>query len=130
MEERRKFPRKYLMAFSSVYIQSTGKLIGYLSDLTLEGLMVISKESLEIDTKLGIYLDLPAMILSKDRALKIEVRVIWIQPDIEPTLTNIGFQFLGLTEEQKSVINQMIDAYEFRRKDGTSPLSMDNLKNG
>jgi len=130
MEERRKLPRKYLLAFSSVFKQSTGELIGYLNDLTLEGLMIISKESLEINTELGIYLDLPEMILSKERALKIQVRVIWVQPDVEPSLNNIGFQFLGLKDNQKPVINQMIDAYEFRRKDGTAPLSMDSLGHG
>ena len=130
MKERRKLPRKYLMAFSSVFNQSTGKLIGYLSDLTLDGLMVISKENPKINEEMGIYLDLPEMILAKDRALKINTRVIWIQPDVEPRLNNIGFQFLGLEEGQKPVINQMIDAYEFRRRDGTAPLSMDNRNNG
>ena len=119
MEERRKLPRKYLMAFSSVYIQNTGKLIGYLSDLTLEGLMVISKENLEVNEDLEIYLDLPEMILSKESALKINARVIWIQPDIDPRLNNIGFQFLELSEKQIPIITQMIDVYQFRREDGS-----------
>ena len=119
MEERRKLPRKYLMAFSSVYKQDTGKLIGYLSDLTLDGLMVISKEDIEINKEMEIYLDLPEMILSKERVLKINARVIWLQPDIDPRLNNIGFQFLELSEEQTPIIAQMIDAYQFRREDGT-----------
>ena len=119
MEERRKLPRKYLMAFSSVYKQDTGKLIGYLSDLTLDGLMVISKEDIEINKEMEIYLDLPEMILSKERILKINTRVIWLQPDIDPRLNNIGFQFLELSEEQTPIIAQMIDAYQFRREDGT-----------
>ncbi len=119
MEERRKLPRKYLMAFSSVYKQDTGKLIGYLSDLTLDGLMVISKEDIEINKEMEIYLDLPEMILSKERILKIKTRVIWLQPDIDPRLNNIGFQFLELTEEQTPIIAQMIDAYQFRREDGS-----------
>ena len=118
MEERRKLPRKYLMAFSSVYKQDTGKLIGYLSDLTLDGLMVISKEDIEINKEMEIYLDLPEMILSKERVLKINARVIWLQPDIDPRLNNIGFQFLELSEEQTPIIAQMIDAYQFRREDG------------
>ncbi len=119
MEERRKLPRKYLMAFSSVYKQNTGKLIGYLSDLTLEGLMVISKENLEVNEDLEIYLDLPEMILSKEPVLKINARVIWIQPDIDPRLNNIGFQFLKLSEEKIPIITQMIDVYQFRREDGS-----------
>ena len=119
MEERRKLHRKYLMAFSSVYKQDTGKLIGYLSDLTLDGLMVISKEDIEINKEMEIYLDLPEMILSKERVLKINARVIWLQPDIDPRLNNIGFQFLKLSEEKTPIIAQMIDAYQFRREDGT-----------
>ena len=117
MEERRKLPRKYLMAYSSVYEQSTGKMLGYLCDLTLDGLMVISKESLEVDKEIELYIDLPEIILHKERTLKIKARIVWLQPDIDPRLNNIGFQFLELTEKLKPVIAQMIEAYEFRRED-------------
>jgi len=122
MEERRKLPRKYLMAYSSVYEQSTGKMLGYLCDLTLDGLMVISKESLEVDAETQIYIDLPDTENFPQNIIKINARVVWINPDLDPRLNNIGFQFIDLAEEQKSIITQMINTYELQREDGTPPL--------
>ncbi|MCP4140790.1 MAG: PilZ domain-containing protein [Chloroflexi bacterium] len=116
MEERRKIARKYLMAYSSVYEQSTGKMLGYLSDLTLEGLMVIGKEELEIGRETEIRIDLPEIPAFKENFLQIGVRIIWVKPDIDPRLNNIGFNFTDISEEQKLIISEMIDIYEFRRE--------------
>ena len=116
MEERRKIPRKYLMAYSSVYEQSTGKMLGYLSDLTLEGLMVIGKEKLGIGRETEIRIDLPETPSFKENHLQIGVRVIWVQPDIDPRLNNIGFNFIDLSGEQKPIILEMIEIYEFHRE--------------
>lgn len=123
MEERRKLPRKYLVAYSSVYEQSTGKMLGYLCDLTLNGLMVISKESLEIDTETQIYIDLPDTENFPQNTIKINARVIWTNADLDPRLNNIGFQFIDLAEEQKPIITQMINTYELQRENGTPPLA-------
>ena len=127
MEERRKLPRKYLMLYSSIYEQNTGKMLGYLCDLTLDGLMVISKENLEIGKETEIRIDLPEISAFKESYLKIKVHVIWIKPDLDPRLNNIGFQFLELSEEQKPIIAQMIDSYEFRREDGSPLTSINDL---
>ena len=116
MEERRKIPRKYLMAYSSVYEQGTGKMLGYLSDLTLEGLMVIGKEKLEIGTETEIRIDLPEIPAFGENYLQIGVRVIWVKPDLDPRLNNIGFNFIDLPEKQKPIISEMIEIYEFRRE--------------
>ena len=114
MEERRKLPRKYLRGHSSIYEQSTGKIFGNLCDLTLDGLMVISQKNLEVDKEIGLYMDLPKIISHKERILKFNARLVWLKPDVDPSLNNIGFQFLKFTEEQKLVIAQIIEIYEFR----------------
>jgi len=128
MEERRKLPRKYLMAYSSVYEQSTGKMLGYLCDLTLDGLMVISKESLEVDKETEIRIDLPEIPAFKESYLKTKVRVIWLKPDLDPRLNNLGFHFLKLAEEEKPIFAKMIDTYEFRRKDGKKTTSINEFR--
>ncbi len=117
MEERRKIPRKYLMAYSSVYIQSTGRMLGYLSDLTLAGLMVIGKEEIEVGRELELHIDLPEMPPIEEKFLRIKARVVRCQPDLDPRLFNIGFEFTDLAESEKPIISQMIESYEFRRAD-------------
>ena len=116
MEDRRRIPRKYLMAFSSVYEQSTGKMLGYLSDLNLSGLMLIGKEKIAPDTEIELHLDLPEMPNISDTFLRVKARVVRSQPDLDPRLVNIGFSFIDLPEEKKPIIREMIDVYEFRRE--------------
>ncbi len=116
MEDRRKLPRKYLMAYSSVYEQSTGKIIGYLSDLNTAGLMLIGKESIPPDTEMKLHLDLPEMPNISDTYLRVKVRVVRSHPDLDPRLVNIGCVFIDLPEEKQPVINAMIETYEFRRE--------------
>ena len=116
MEDRRKLPRKYLMAYSSVYEQSTGKLLGYLSDLNLAGMMIIGKEALPPEADMKIHLDLPEMPSISDTYLRVKVRVIRSQPDLDPRFVNIGFVFVDLPKEKQPVISAMIQTYEFRRE--------------
>jgi len=116
MKEKRKLPRKYLMAYSSVFEASTGKLLGYLSDLNIGGLMIIGKEKLTIDEELLLHLDLPDMPTFGDTHLRVEAKVVRCQPDLDPRLFNIGFAFIDLPEEKKPLVEEMINTYEFRRE--------------
>lgn len=115
MDERRKLPRKYLMAYSSVYEASTGKLLGYLSDLTLGGLMLISKEQLHLEQEMMLHLDLPDMPSFGDTHLRVKARVARCQPDLDPRLYNIGFAFIDLPKDKIPLIEEMINSYELRR---------------
>lgn len=120
-EERRKLPRKYLMAYSSVYEASTGKLLGYLSDLNIGGLMLIGKEELEIESEMELHLDLPEMTNISATHLRVKARVVRCHPDIDPRLINIGFAFIDLPKEKEPLIKEMINTYEFRRETLTKP---------
>lgn len=115
IEDRRKIPRKYLMVYSSVYETSTGKVLGYLSDLNTEGLMIIGKEALELHKEMELHLDLPDMPTFGDTYLRVMARVVRCQPDLDPRLKNIGFAFIDLPKEKEVLIKEMISAYEFRR---------------
>ena len=115
MEERRKLPRKYLMAYSSVYEASTGKLLGYLSDLNVGGLMIISKEPLEPNKEIELHLDLPEIPTFGDTYLRVVARVVRCHPDLDPRLFNIGFAFVNLSKEKYPLIDEMVSTYELRR---------------
>ena len=61
MQDRRRLPRKDLMSYSQVFDLAQGKLIGYLGDLNLIGAMVIGDESLKVEEKLHISIQLPEL---------------------------------------------------------------------
>jgi Tfp pilus assembly protein PilZ len=116
MEDRRKLPRKDLMSYSQVFDLAQGKLIGYLGDLNLIGAMVIGDETLKVDDKLTISVQLPELPKINATRLVLPVRVVWCDPDLSPEYFNIGLEFELVTDEQKKIIEAVIENYEFRRQ--------------
>ncbi len=121
MQERRKFPRKDIMSYSQVFDLSQGKLIGYLGDLNLVGAMVIGNEPLKVDEKLTISIQLPELPKINTTRLALPVRVVRCHQDISPEYFNIGFEFELITDEQKNIIEAVIENYEFRRQPPNYP---------
>jgi hypothetical protein len=115
MDERRKIPRKYLMVYSRVFDRVSGKILGYLSDLNLMGAMIISDDPLPEGNSISLRLDLPDPPLFSTDHINMDARIAWCRPDIDPAFYNIGFEFDAVSDEQSKIIEDMIDAYEFRR---------------
>ncbi len=115
MQERRKEPRKNLMAYTQVYDLYGGYLIGYLGDLTLKGAMVISDKTMDENVGLTLAIELPDLPDIDVTRLALAARVVWCQQDLSPEYFNVGFEFNNATTEQKMVIQAIIDNYEFRR---------------
>jgi hypothetical protein len=115
MPERRKQPRKNLMAFSQVFNLYEGRLIGYLGDLNLSGAMVIADQPMEINIELEISIQLPELPGIDTPHLTLPVRVAWCDKDISPEFFNIGLEFQVITDEHKNIIEAVMENYEFRR---------------
>lgn len=116
MQDRRKLPRKDLMSYSQVFDLSRGKLIGYLGDLNLIGAMVIGDEAMKVDEKLTISIQLPELPGISAARLALPARVVWCHQDLSPEYFNIGMEFDLVTDEQKKIIEAVIENYEFRRQ--------------
>ncbi len=123
MQERRKLDRKYLAVYSRVFDRSSSRVLGYLSDLSQKGAMIISDDPLPEKTDYSLRFDLPdAPFFSTDH-LDMAASVAWCSPDIDPAFYNIGFEFSSLSESESHIIEGMIDAYEFRREPPNYPPS-------
>ncbi len=116
MEDRRKLERKYLLMYSRVYDVKSGKLLGYLADLSPGGAMIIGDDALPEDAAFELQLDLPEYPHFPLKLLKLNARVAHCEPDLDPRFHDIGFEFQGVKPEQVKVIEQMMEAYEFRRR--------------
>jgi hypothetical protein len=121
MQDRRKLPRKDLMSYSQVFDLAQGKLIGYLGDLNLIGAMVIGDESRKVEEKLNISIQLPELPKINATRLVLPVRVAWCNQDLSPEYFNIGLEFELVTDEQKNVIEAVLENYEFRRPPPSYP---------
>ena len=121
MQERRKQPRKNLMSYSQVFDLYEGRLIGYLGDLNLLGAMVIGDQPIKVDSKLTVSIQLPELPEVTATRLALPVRVAWCQEDLSPEYFNIGLEFNLITDEQKVIIEAVMDHYEFRRETPNYP---------
>lgn len=120
MDEKRRLPRKYLIIFSRVFERTLGKMLGYLSDLSESGGMIISEEPLQVGTTISLRLDLPDPKFFHMHNLHIDARVARCDPDLSPAFYDIGFEFLEVTPENLIVIQRMMEVYEFHRGEETS----------
>jgi c-di-GMP-binding flagellar brake protein YcgR len=130
MDERRKLDRKYLIVYSRVFERNLGRMLGYLGDLSLSGAMIISEQPQTVDSVLPLRFDLPDLQLFSAGQLDIAARVAHCEPDINPAFYNIGFEFLDVSAEKKTIIEKMMDAYEFRREIPNYPSSPPSMQNG
>jgi hypothetical protein len=127
-QERRRILRKYLVIYSRVFDRTSGQVLGYLSDLTAVGAMIISDDPMSTLVDVSLRFDLPDPPLFSTDHLNIEARVAWCRPDIDPAFFNIGFEFKETTPEQAHIIEEMIEAYEFRREMPNYPTSPSSLE--
>jgi len=121
MQDRRKLPRKDLMSYSQVFDLTQGKLIGYLGDLNLIGAMVIGDEPLKVDDTLTISIQLSELPRINATRLTLPVHVVRCHQDISPEYFNIGVEFEVVTDEQKKIIEAVLNNYEFRRQPPNYP---------
>ena len=125
MDEKRRLPRKYLIIFSRVFERTLGKLLGYLSDLSEGGGMIISEEPLGLGTTISLRLDLPDPKIFHMHSLQLEARVARCSVDLSPAFYDIGFEFLDVTPEKLIVLQRMMEVYEFQRDSNGSAGQLD-----
>ena len=121
MQERRKAQRKNLMAYTQVFDLYGGYLLGYLGDLHLQGAMVIGQRFMEENSEVTLAIELPELPEIKTSRITIPARTVWCQQDISPEFFNVGFEFKTVTEEQATLIESIMNNYEFRRVPPTYP---------
>ena len=115
--ERRQEPRKKLMAFTPVYDQTKGILLGYIRDLTLRGVLVIGEKKLDVNTKIVLAFELPGGLPGvKATRMKILARVARCEEDESSQTYKIGFEFTDVEPEQTEIIQALLERYHFRHK--------------
>jgi hypothetical protein len=112
-DERRKFKRRYIMYYSRIFDRRTGRVIGYIVDLTPEGAMIISEEAVEPGSIFRLRMDLPEDLSNKGY-IYFEARSVWCQRDIDPNFWDIGVQLTSIEADDVALIERMVAEYGFR----------------
>ena len=115
MFDKRKEPRKKLMAFTPVYLLRPRTLLGYLEDLTVRGARVVGSIALDegglVDLSIQFPEDTPNV---PPHPFNIRAQVARAHTD-ETQFENLGFEFVDVTGEQATILESVIQRYEFKR---------------
>ena len=115
MTIQRKGSRKKLMTFTPVYEMLHKTLLGYVGDLTLQGVMVIGEKPVEVDKQLTLGIEfhecLPDLAAAR---VSIPSRAAWCRQDDSPQYFNIGFEFIDISPETVKIVEAILERYQFR----------------
>ena len=117
LNDRRKEPRKKLMAFTQVHDKPKGILLGYIRDLTLNGVLVIGEKKLDVNTRTILEFELPGGLPGITAArMIISARVARCEDDKSSQTYKIGFEFTDLEPGQTNILQALLERYHFRHK--------------
>lgn len=121
--DNRKESRKKLMAFTPVYDLRHKTLLGYVGDLTLQGVMVIGEKSVEINKHFTLGIEFPES-LPELPAMRVAIpaRAAWCRSDDSPNYFNNGFEFIDVSPANARVIEAILERYQFRNVMDVSDL--------
>ena len=115
MNDPRKETRKKLMAFTPVYDSATRALLGYIGNINLHGVMVVSEHGAETGKDITLNIELPNGLLDTvDKNLLMPAHIAWCKSDESVKSFTIGFEFTKTTSEQEATIQAILDRYHFR----------------
>jgi hypothetical protein len=116
MSEQRKEERKKLLTFTPVYDLNNNILLGYLGDLTLRGAMLLGEKLVEVNKNLTLAIEFHETPETPATRMTIPVRVAWCKQEEHSTFYNIGLEFVELTDQNKKLIEAVLNRYQFRRE--------------
>ena len=116
MSEQRKEARKKLIAFTPVYDLKQKVLLGYVFDLTMQGIMVVGERSVEVNNERVLKIEFPDDVSDVvDTHITIPARVAWCRQDADtPRYFNLGFEFIEIQAEHNKLFQAILARYQFR----------------
>jgi PilZ domain len=115
MSDRRKEPRRKLMAFTPVYDLHPRTLLGYLGDLTLRGALVVGDTLITINKETELEIQFPNDLPEIPRLhVRVPARIAWCRFEEGPQDYHIGVEFTEVTLELKDLIENILARYHFR----------------
>ena len=107
--EKRK-DKRYLMRDLMVYVRDSNEELGKLINMSLSGLLIAHDTSMAVDSVLKIKIPV-AHTKHELSDFDADVMVKWFRQNDMSGLFGFGLEFLDNTEEQRTTIQEMINAF-------------------
>lgn len=103
----RRLRRHHLIFYLKVFDRDSGDQLGFLGDITVEGMMVMSKSPIELEQEFEIE------IRSQSEGMDTPVvacraRSLWCHTDVNPDYHATGFRFERISAEGENAVRGLI----------------------
>lgn len=110
MDEKRKLQREHLRHHLMVFDRNTDEITGYLVDITPEGIMLTSKNPVELNTTFNLRMLLPDKIKGS-RQIAFDAQSIWSRKDTTRGFYETGFKMLEIGNGNSEAIQILIKVF-------------------
>lgn len=110
MAEARRQEREIINYYLPTFDRRSGSLLGYLVDITEQGLMLQTHDQLAPDQDIELRLQLKEPLDGADHIL-LEARVVWSRKQGTAIFFHTGFEFRSIEEDQRRLVNMLIKSY-------------------
>ena len=109
MDARRQ-ERTRLIYSLRLFLAETRVLLGYLVDITPEGIMVIGDQPQEAGARLALEMDLPKNVMNGGQ-LSFQGEIKWCREDNDDGLFTLGIRLLKMAAESQALIQELTDRF-------------------
>lgn len=111
MAERRHLDRRQFSYYMRVMDESTGQLLGHLTDISANGFKLDCQKLVPINKRYVLQLDLNSEVSTK-QLMVFSAASRWCRPDrLDPTAFNVGFEILEMTPGDMDIFVRMFEKY-------------------
>ena len=119
-QDGRKNNRRRVSEYFIAFDQISNCRIGVVFDLSVEGMMMITENRIEIPLILACRMALPAKVLGCDQ-LELSIEAKWSRQNDLTGVYETGFQFIDLTDHQQKLIRVILDKWTAEEVDEEHP---------
>ena len=112
MPENRHLTRWRLIYYLRVFDRSTGALLGHVVDITVEGMMLVSAEPIEIGRDFDVRMMLPDS-LGGQKEVEFRAHSMWRGADTNSDFHDTGFRHVEPSEDTILRIQDVIEELRF-----------------
>ncbi len=113
MVEKRKIKRRHLIYYLKVLETKTNEVLGYLVDITTQGIMIMSEEPIEVDKTFHLKMLVQSEMSNKEY-LQFDATSKWCRKSINSDFYDSGFELLNMPTDDFKKIEEIIEELGFR----------------
>ena len=106
--------RAHLIYRLRVFDAASGRLLGHMTDITQEGMMLIGEKAVKPKREFSLRMDLPRNVM-KDGNLRFTAVSKWCRKDVRRGFYSMGFQIQSISPEGLAVVRTLMR--DFYRED-------------